>query len=64
MNIYNTNKRTSRLVSKGFLLVSYPSITHLWFDEQIDPPGNCKKVATGKKQQIFLKICLIITVRQ
>ena len=24
MNIYNTNKRTSRLVSKGFALVSYP----------------------------------------
>ena len=30
MNIYNTNKRTSRLVSKGFALVSYPSITYLW----------------------------------
>ena len=30
MNIYNTNKRTSKLVSEGFTLVSYPSITHFW----------------------------------
>ena len=32
MNIYNTNKRTSRLISKGFVLVLYPSITHLWLE--------------------------------
>ena len=34
MNIYNTNKRTSRLVSKGFVLVSYPSITYPWCNQQ------------------------------